>query len=138
MACISTLNKSKKLIVILLTLGTSSCILDDCFWMAASQMASSWISAFWMAASDLQSLQNSPRRNWMLRQPLLFTYWLPKHLVFWFTHNNVSQATYGYLTLIVQQLCDLWDVMPCHWSPGTSHTTITQGSGGFPKRLEAF
>ena len=28
---------------------------------------------------------NSLSRNWMLRQPLLFTYWLPTHPVFWFT-----------------------------------------------------
>ena len=28
---------------------------------------------------------------------------------------------YGYLPLTVQPLCDLQDVMPCHWSPGASH-----------------
>ena len=35
--------------------------------------------------------------------------------------NTVSQATYGYLPLTVQHLCDLQDIMPRHWSPGASH-----------------
>ena len=35
--------------------------------------------------------------------------------------NTVSQATYGYLPLTVQHLCDLRDTMPRHWSPGASH-----------------
>ena len=76
-----------------------------------------------MAASNFQSLQNSLRRNQMFRQPLRFTHWLPKHPVFWFTPNAVSQATYGYLPLTVQQLCDLRDVMPRHWSLRASHPT---------------
>ena len=38
-----------------------------------------------MAAFDLKYLQNFLRRNWVLRQPLFFTYWLPKHPVFWLT-----------------------------------------------------
>ena len=44
--------------------------------------ASIRVAASWMAASDLKSLQNFLRRNWVLMQPLLFTYWLPTHLVF--------------------------------------------------------
>ena len=35
--------------------------------------------------------------------------------------NTVPQATYGYLPLIVQYLCDLRGTMPRHSSPGTSH-----------------
>ena len=61
-------------------------------WLFLFQMAASS-----MAASNFQSLQNSLWRNWMLRQPLLFD-WLPKHPVFWFTHNTVSQVAYGYLS----------------------------------------
>ena len=34
--------------------------------------------------------------------------------------KTVSQAMQGYLPLTVQYLCDLWDTMPCHWSPGAS------------------
>ena len=32
-----------------------------------------------------------------------------------------SQATYGYLPLTVQPLCNLRDTMLRHWSPGASH-----------------
>ena len=64
--------------------------LKDDSWMAASWMAASWmaaskVAAFRMPAFVLQYLQNSLRRNWMLRQPLLSVYWLPKHPVVWFT-----------------------------------------------------
>ena len=45
----------------------------DFGWMAASRMTASWMTASRMTASDLQPLQNSLRRNWILRQPLLFT-----------------------------------------------------------------
>ena len=40
------------------------------------------MAALWMAAFAIYSLHNSLRRNWMLRQSLLFAYWLPKHPVF--------------------------------------------------------
>ena len=43
------------------------------------------MAAAWMAASDLKSLQNFLRRNWILRQPLLFVYWLTMRPVFLFT-----------------------------------------------------
>ena len=36
-----------------------------------------------------------------------------------FSHT-VSQATFGYLLLTVQHLCDLRDAMPHHWSPTAS------------------
>ena len=65
--------------------------------MAASLMTSSRMAAFWMAVSDLQYLQNSLRRNWMLKQPLLFNYQLPKHLVFFIRPNAGSQVTYSQL-----------------------------------------
>ena len=96
----------KKIMLILLTMGMLSCFLDGVF--------------------ALQSLQNFLKRNWMLRQPLLFVYWLPKHPVFsppFF--NTVSQATTGYLLLTVQHLCDLGDAMPCHWSPDAPHSPFT-------------
>ena len=87
------------------------------FWMAAPQMTTSWMAASqmtvsWMAAFAFQYLQNSLRRNWMLRQCLLFAYWLSKHPVFWFTSlfNTVSQATFGY-PFTVQQLYYLRDIM---------------------------
>ena len=68
--------------------------------------------------------QNSLRRKRMLRQPLLFD-WLPEHSVFWFTpySHKVSQATFGYLLLTMQHLCDLRDAMPRHWSLSASHPT---------------
>ena len=37
--------------------------------------------------------------------------------------NTVSWATFGYLPLTVQHLCDLQDNIPCHWSPSASHPT---------------
>ena len=46
--------------------------------------------------------------------------------------NTVSKATFGYLPLTVQHLCELQDAMPCHWSSSASHPTLTYGSGGFP------
>ena len=55
------------------------------FQMAASWMVAFQIAASWMAAFALQCLQNTLRRNWMLRQPLPFAYWLHKHLVSSFT-----------------------------------------------------
>ena len=66
------------------------------------------------------------RRNWMPKQPLLFAYWclgiqffdLPPYF------DTVSYATYGYLPLTVQHLCDLQDAMPCHWLPGASHPPL--------------
>ena len=39
--------------------------------------------------------------------------------------NTVSKATFGYLYLTVQHLCDLQDAMPCHLSPIASHPTLT-------------
>ena len=54
-------------------------------WMATA----TWMDVPWMVAFDLKSLQNSLTRNWILWQPLLFVYWLPKHPVFWF---NLTQS----------------------------------------------
>ena len=39
--------------------------------------------------------------------------------------NKVSLASFGYLPLTVQHLCDLQDAMPCHWSPSASHPVHT-------------
>ena len=39
--------------------------------------------------------------------------------------NTVSWATFGYLPLTVQHLCDLQDTMPYHWLPSASHPTLT-------------
>ena len=40
--------------------------------------------------ASYNTLQNSFRRNWMLRQPLL--YWLPKHPVFWSAFTPLTQS----------------------------------------------
>ena len=90
-----------------------------------------------MAASDLKSLQNSLGRKWLLRQPSLFVYWLPKHPVFLFTpyFNTVNQATSSYLLLTMQDLCELRDVMPCHQSPGTSHLPFTASATDLRERF---
>ena len=45
--------------------------------------------------------------------------------------NTVSQATFGYLLLTVQHVCDLQDTMAGHWSLGASHPTLTQESREF-------
>ena len=39
--------------------------------------------------------------------------------------NIVSQNTFGTLLLTVQYLLVLWDAMKLHWSPSTSHPTLT-------------
>ena len=59
----------------------------------------------------------------MLRQPLLFAYWLPKLPLFWFT--TARRTTLRYLLLAVERLCDLRDVIPRHWSPDASHPPFT-------------
>ena len=48
--------------------------------------------------------------------------------------NTVRQATFGYLTLTVQHLCDLQDAM----SQGAFHLTLNQGSRGFTKGSQVF
>ena len=63
----------------------------------------------------------------MLEQPLLFllavqAFSLLIHPTF---PNTVSQNTYCTLSLTVQYLCDLQDTMSRHWSPSTSHLTLT-------------
>ena len=53
-----------------------------------------------MTPSDLYSLQNSIRRNRILRQPLVFVNWLPKHPDFWFTltqSGRLPMVTYSSL-----------------------------------------
>ena len=60
----------------------------------------------------------------MLRQPLLFGYWLPKHSVFdslLTQSDRLPMVTY----FTVQHLCDLMDVMLRHWLPGFSKQTLT-------------
>ena len=48
-----------------------------------------------------------------------------------FFPNAISQDTFGTLPLTVPYLCDLWNVMPCHWSNNTSHSTL-------PRKVEDF
>ena len=69
------------------------CFLNDCFWDGCFLDGCFLDSCFWPL-----SLQNSLRRNWMLRQPLLFGYWLPKHPVFWFTSLFPTQSVRPPLT----------------------------------------
>ena len=45
-----------------------------------------------MAASNLWSKQNSLRRNWMPEQPLLLTYWLLRHPVFFDSPHFPTQS----------------------------------------------
>ena len=53
---------------------------------------------------------------------------------FFLIHSNrVSYATYGYLPLIVQPLCDLQDIMPRYWSPDASHPTLPREAEDFPR-----
>ena len=47
--------------------------------------------------------------------------------------STVSQDTFGNLPLTVQYLCDLWDVMPRHWSRSTSHLALLLEAENFPR-----
>ena len=104
-----------------------------------------WLLLGWLILTFSLS-KNSLRRNWMLRQPLLFAYWLPKHLVHLFTppppspphtqtHSVISpmvtqpslcfppnpytviQAIYGYLTLTVLPTQPLHSQLGHLWLP---------------------
>ena len=83
--------------------------------MAALWVAAFWMAAPWMAAPDLESLQNSLKRNWILRQPLLFTYWLPKHPDFWFTPLFSTQSARPPLVIYpwLCSTCVTYET-PCH------------------------
>ena len=129
-----------KLVIILLTLSKSKiCWLFCWVWtsnyfadfeqlvtllLVASRKVGSYFAAFeqvknlvliLLTLNKSKTSQNSLRRNWMLRQLLLFDYWLPKHRVFWLTTLFLTQsvrlplATYSWP---VQRLCYLRDVMP--------------------------
>ena len=75
-----------------------------------------------MAASNLYIFYKTPLAETECFHNPYFIYWLPKHLYKYLIHpNTVSQATYGYLPLSLQHLCDLQDTMPRHWLPGVSH-----------------
>ena len=73
----------------------------------------------------------------MLRQPLLFAYWLPKHLVHLFipplpppSHTDTfSYITYGYLPLTVLPTQPLHSQLGHIWLPNphcASHPTFAQ------------
>ena len=46
-----------------------------------------------------------------------------------FFPNTISQGTFGTLPLTVPYLCDLWNVMSCHWSKNTSHSILPRKIG---------
>ena len=50
-----------------------------------------------------------------------------------FFPNTISQDTFGTIQLTVSYLCDLWNVMPCHWSKNTSHSTLLNKVEDFPR-----
>ena len=49
-----------------------------------------WVLLEWLLLTF--SLCKTPMRTWLLKQLLLFTYWLPKHPVFWFTTLFPTQS----------------------------------------------
>ena len=96
--------------------------------MAASSTTASQMASSRIAASNLYSWQNSLRRNWMPRQPLLFTYWLLRHPVFWFNSFFPRQSirlplvTYPWLCITYvtyRTLCDaiVYQELPNQPSP---------------------
>ena len=101
-----TLNKSELKLVILLTLNKSSNTINKiplgetgclCIFFFLRPLF-----FFFFECLGIQFFDS----------PLLFT---P------LTQSVRLSTPYGYLPLTVQPLCDLRDVMPCHWSPGASH-----------------
>ena len=72
-------------------------------------------------------------RNWMLEQSLLLTSQAASFSIHPFFPNTISQDTFGTLPLTVPYLCDLWNVMPCHWSKNTSHSTLLNKVEDFPR-----
>ena len=72
-------------------------------------------------------------RNWMLEQSLLLTSQAASFSIHPFFPNTISQDTFGTLPLTVPYLCDLWNVMPCHWSKNTSHSTLPRKVEDFPR-----
>ena len=72
-------------------------------------------------------------RNWMLEQSLLLTSQAATFSIHPFFPNTISQDTFGTLPLTVPYLCDLWNVMPCHWSKNTSHSTLPRKVEDFPR-----
>ena len=67
----------------------------------------------------------------MLEQTLLFT--ACSTIKFFNSLLSYTQATLGTLRLTVQPLCNLQGPMPCHWSPGVSHPTLSTGAKNFPR-----
>ena len=57
--------------------------------MAASYMTASQMTASWLFLT-FNLNKNFLRRNWMSGQPLIFTYWLPRHSVFWFPPSSTQ------------------------------------------------
>ena len=45
-----------------------------------------WLLLRWLLPTI--NLCKTLRRNWILREPLLFGYWFPKHPLFWFARNS--------------------------------------------------
>ena len=47
--------------------------------------------------------------------------------------NTVVQEIFGTLPLTLQCLCDIRNVIPCHWSPSTSYPTFPKWAEDFPR-----
>lgn len=112
--------------------ASKDCFLDGCFWpliliKPPQEKMDIW-PTFWanfpghqhsiLASQTCEALH----QLWTLPWVLLVDYvsWLFRHLIFWFILNTVSEVTLVSLPLNVQQLCDLQDTIPRHWSPATS------------------
>ena len=73
-----------------------------------------------MAASSLYILHKTPLgETGCIGNP--YFYLLVAYTSSFLIHPNSQLATYGYLPLTVQHLCELQDIMPCHCSPGAPH-----------------
>ena len=112
--------------------ASKGCFLDGCFWpliliKPPQEKMDVW-PTFWanfpghqhsiLASQTCEALH----QLWTLPWILLVDYvsWLFRHLIFWFILNTVSEVTLVNLPLNVQQVCDLQDTIPRHWSPATS------------------
>ena len=112
--------------------ASKGCFLDGCFWplilIKPPQEKMDVRPTFWanfpghqhsiLASQTCEALH----QLWTLPWILLVDYvsWLFRHLIFWFILNTVSEVTLVNLPLNVQQVCDLQDTIPRHWSPATS------------------
>ena len=108
------MNKSTKLIGILLTWGRLNCFLYsfflDCYfwdgyfwlillffkWLFLKRLFPKWLLLRWLLLTS-GPCKTPLSETGCLDSPYFLLYWLPKHPMFWFTPSTVSYAAYGYL-----------------------------------------